>query len=162
MNSEADFDRRVRGAIAEAIRNRGVVPSIREVSNALAIDRSEVEASFRRMIDGRVFIPQERSIEILSYNPFAVDETSFKVTAAGRTWWAICAWDALGIPAALGAAGAIDARCGDCADPIRVEVGESGETTALAPAETGWSESSDVVMQVGIPARDFWKNIYTT
>lgn len=146
------FDRDVRRAIAAAIRDRGEIPTIAQVAVSLERDRSEIEAAFQRMIEGRVFIPRDQSTEILAYNPFCAESTDFLVTAARRTWWAICAWDALGVPPALGVTGTIDARCADCAEPLRIEVGLGG--TASAPEHA--------VMQVGTPARDFWKDIYRT
>lgn len=152
MTADAEFDRRVRGVIASAIRDRGRIPTIREVAQSLASDLADVEAAFGRMIEGRVFIPRQGSGEILAYNPFCNPPTGFTVTAAGRTWAAICAWDALGVPAALGTSGTIDARCADCAAPIQTEVVVDG--TATAPEGT--------IMQVATPARDFWKNIYRT
>jgi hypothetical protein len=147
-----DFDRGVRAAIARAIRERGAIPKVADVALALGCDRSDVEAAFLRMIEGRVFIPRHRSLEILAYNPFCSEATNFAVTVSDRIWSAICAWDALGVPPALGAQGSIDARCADCAEPIRIEVGVDGRATA--PERT--------VMQVATPARDFWKNIYRT
>jgi len=152
VTDEDDFDRGVRAAIARAIRERGVIPTMAEVALTLGRDGSEIEAAFLRMIDGRVFIPRRRSLEILAYNPFCSEQTNFAVTAANRTWWAICAWDALGVPPALGVPGTIDARCPDCTDQIWIEVGVEGRATA--PEHT--------VMQVATPARDFWKNIYRT
>lgn len=41
-----------------------------------------------------------------------------------RTW---CAYDAIGIPAALGAAGAISTRCGVCGRPIALRLPEAAE-----------------------------------
>jgi hypothetical protein len=152
VTDEEEFDRGVRAAIARVIRERGAVLQVCEIALALGCDRSEVEAAFVRMIAGRVFIPRRRSLEILAYNPFCSESTNFAFTAADRTWWAICAWDALGVGPALGVSGTIDARCADCADPIRIEVGIDGKATA--PEHT--------VMQVATPARDFWKNIYRT
>ena len=152
MTDEEDFDRGVRAEIARALRERGAIPKVGEIARAQGRDRSDVEQAFARMIEGRVFIPRQRSLEILAYNPFCSEPTHFAVTAADRTWWAICAWDALGVPAALGVPGTIDARCADCTNAIRIEVGVDGK--ASAPDHT--------VMQVATPARDFWKNIYRT
>ena len=152
MTDPGTFDRFVRVEIARAIRDRGVIPRIDEVVTTVGSERAEVEASFRRMIEGRVFIPRQDSLEILAYNPFCVEATGFGVTAAGRSWSAICAWDALGIPPALEVTGTVEAPCGDCAAPIRIEVGRGGRAVA----------TDETVMQVATPARDFWKNIYLT
>ena len=41
---------------------------------------------------------------IVMAHPFAAHERGARVDAGGRTWWGNCAWDGLGIVAALGCA----------------------------------------------------------
>ena len=149
---EADLDREVRIAIARSIKSRGKIPTIAAVAADIGVDLATVDASFARMIDGRVFIPRRDSHEIYSYNPFCAEPTDFYVTAGGRIWFGICAWDALGIPAALGESGLVETHCADCGESLVVEVDADGGTEVQT-----WT-----VMQVGVPARDFWKDIYFT
>lgn len=146
------FDRRVREAIASSIRRRGSVPGMAQVAMDLRAGPDAVRASFDRMIAAHVFIPQRGSREIYSYNPFCVERTDFRVRSDGREWWALCGWDALGIPAALSAAGTVETSCVDCGDSIVVDVDRDG--TAVA--------ARGIVMQVGVRAVDFWKDIYFT
>ena len=150
--AEAEFDREVRIAIARAIRTRGKVPTIAAIASDMKKDMATVDASFARMIERHVFIPRMDSNEIYTYNPFCADRTDFFVTAAGRVWFGICAWDALGIPAALGEAGVVETHCADCNESLLIEVDADGGTELQT-----WT-----VMQVGVPARDFWKDIYFT
>jgi hypothetical protein len=150
--TDADFDREVRIAIARSIKTRGKVPTIAAVAAELGKDIETVDASFARMIEGHVFIARRDSHEIFTYNPFCAEPTDFFVTAAGRVWFGICAWDALGIPAALGEAGVVETHCPDCDESLVVEVDADGGTELQT-----WT-----VMQVGVPARDFWKDIYFT
>ena len=150
--SDAEDDREVRIAIARSIKTRGKIPTIAAVAEALSWDIQRVEASFVRMIEGRVFRARKDSHEIYAYNPFCVGPTDFFVTAAGRVWFAIDAWDALGIPAALGETGVIETHCADCGDELVLEVDADG----------GTDEQTWTVMQVGVPARDFWKDIEFT
>lgn len=152
MTDEPAFDQRVREAIAGAIRTRGGVPRIADVVADMRADAALVEASFDRMIAAHVFIPERGSREIFAYDPFCAPPTDFRVRSNGREWWAICGWDALGIPAALGAAGTVDASCTDCGDPISIAVDRDGSATANVPA----------VLSVGVRAADFWKDIYFT
>ena len=152
MTDEAAFDRRVREAIAGAIRTRGGVPRIAQVAADLSADLALVNASFDRMIAAHVFIPERSSREIYAYDPFCVPPTDFRVRSDGREWWAICGWDALGIPAALGAAGTVDAACADCAEPISIAVDRDGSATANVAA----------VLSVGVRAAEFWNDIYFT
>ena len=147
--SEAELDREVRIAIARSIRTRGRIPTIAAVAAETGKAIETVDASFARMIEGRVFRPRKDSHEIYAYSPFCVGPTDFFVTAAGRIWFAIDAWDALGIPAALGEAGVVETRCADCNEALVVEVDADGATEVQT-----W-----IVMQVGVPARDFWKDI---
>jgi len=150
--TDAEDDREVRVAIARAIKTRGQIPTIAAVAADLQKDIAWVDASFTRMIEGRVFIPRKGSHEIYAYDPFCVGPTDFFVTAANRVWFGICAWDALGIPAALGEPGVVETHCADCNESLVVEVDAKGITEVQT-----WT-----VMQVGVRARDFWKDIYFT
>jgi hypothetical protein len=149
---DAERDREVRIAIARSIKTRGKIPNIADVAADLGKDIATVDASFARMIDGHVFMPRRDSHEIYSYNPFCTEPTDFFVTAGGRVWFGICAWDALGIPAALGESGVVETHCPDCNESLVVEVDAHGGTELQT-----WT-----VMQVGVAARDFWKDIYFT
>jgi hypothetical protein len=145
------FDHEVRAAIARAIREGGRIPRIAEVALALGADERAVEASFVRMIEGRVFIPEPGSREILAYDPFCVGPTPFAVRAGGREWWGICGWDALGIPPALGTDGTLTADCADgCGTALRIDVAAAG------------GARGEAVLHVGVPARSFWDDIYFT
>jgi len=148
----AEVDREVRIAIARSIKARGRIPTIAAVASDLGKDVASVDASFARMIEGHVFVPRKDSHEIYAYDPFCVGPTDFFVSSAGRVWFGICAWDALGIPAALGEAGIIETHCADCNESLVVEVDADGGTDVQT-----WT-----VMQVGVRPRDFWKDIYFT
>lgn len=146
-------DVEVRGAIARHIRARAAIPKIAEIAEALETSRAVVEASFVRMIEGHVFIPQRGSHEIHAYDPFCVGPTDFRVDADGRRWWGICGWDALGIAPALGTTGTLVAPCGDdCSEDLVIEVGLQGAA----------SSEGTPVLHVGVPARSFWDDIYFT
>lgn len=145
------FDQEVRTAIAGSIRERGAVPTIAEIADRMRTDAPRIEAAFLRLIDGHVFIPRRGSHEIYAYDPFCGDPTDFSVQAAGRDWSAICGWDALGIPAALGTTGTVRTHCGDgCGEAITIEVGIDGAATGNA------------VFHNGVPARHSWDDIYFT
>ena len=143
----------MRASIGRWIRGRGAIPLIAEIASDTSMDAEAVDASFVRMIEGHVFIPGHGSHEIYAYDPFCVGPTDFRVRADGRDWWAICGWDALGIPPALGVAGTVEARCADgCGEPIRIETGPGGAAVA----------GGRPVLHVGVPARAFWDDIYFT
>lgn len=145
------FDRQVRAAIVRTIRDDGTIPRIADVARALGTDAAAVDASFARMIEARVFIPERASHEIHAYDPFCVGPTDFRVRADGRDWWGICGWDALGIPPSLGTMGMLMTGCADgCGERIGIDIGLGGKA------------SGEAVLHVGVPARSFWEDIYFT
>jgi hypothetical protein len=64
-------------------------------------------------------------------NPFATGPAPFRIDTERRVYHAICAWDALGVLAALHSDGTVHSACPDCDEPISVSVRQG----ALASAE---------------------------
>jgi hypothetical protein len=85
--------------------------------------------------------------EIWAAAPFCAVPSPFRVSALGRLYFGICAWDALEIAAALDAAADISAPCGDCGAPMRLEIRHG----ALSRAEG--------VVHFAVPAARWWDNI---
>jgi hypothetical protein len=83
-------------------------------------------------------------------NPFSAVPTAYRVEARGRWWYGNCAWDAFGIPAALGADATIETSCPDCGDPLRVEV--AGAAT----------DRPELVFHCLVPAARWWDDIVFT
>ena len=61
-------------------------------------------------------------------NPFSGIPTDFKVHANGKTYYANCAWDMLGIPAALHTDAVIEAVCTESGESVQLEI-RDGEIT---------------------------------
>jgi hypothetical protein len=61
-------------------------------------------------------------------NPFSAVPTPFRVRAGEVEYWANCAWDMLGVPAALGADAAIHATWAVDGAPAELRV-ERGQVT---------------------------------
>lgn len=152
MIDPAAFDRDVRVTIAECIRERGAVPSLSEVAARVAAPEGDVATSFGRLAAARTMILKPGTSAILSFNPFAAGPTDFGVRASGRDWWALCAWDALGVVAALNADGLVLGHCADaCGVPLEVRL--AGDAIGALDG---------VVMQFALPAREWWKDIVFT
>ena len=83
--------------------------------------------------------------QIVMAHPFAAPGADASVTADGRTWWGNCAWDALGIVAALGLQRAT-VQSGD----VRLEI------------EGGRVVEEDVLFHVAVPAARWWEDIAFT
>jgi hypothetical protein len=105
---------------------------------------AEVVAGWRRLHKARALVLDGDAIRMA--NPFSAVPTPFVVEAAGRTWYANCAWDAFGICAALHADGRIETDCADCGERLVIHVRdrEPDDTSllfhCLVPAEHWWDD----------------------
>jgi hypothetical protein len=65
--------------------------------------------------------------------PFSAIPTDFKVHANGKTYFANCAWDMLGIPAALHTDAVIEAVCTESHEKVRLEIKDGHVTLSQRP-----------------------------
>ena len=133
-------DLQLRNDIYRRFVELGRAPTRAEIGNDQAL---------RRLHDAHALVLDAESGEIRMANPFSAVPTPYRVEAAGRTWWANCAWDAFGIPAALHVHGHASTECGDCGEPIEIDVG-------------GEPEPADYVFHVAVPAAQWWDDIVFT
>ena len=103
----------------------------------------ELSAELRALVDGHVVV-LDGAGRIVMAHPFAAHRQGARVDAGGRTWWGSCAWDGLGIVAAL----------------------ELGDATVAAQAVTlrvrDGEVSGEAVFHVAVPARHWWDDIAHT
>ena len=124
----------------------GRAPSAEEVGAATGAVAIDVRDGWRRLHDAHALVLDSAGSEIRMANPFSAVPTAFRVSAAGRWWYANCAWDAFGICAALGADGRIESSCPDCGKRIRIAVDgkepddESLVFHCLVPARLWWED----------------------
>ena len=99
----------------------GRAPGADAVGSALDLDLESVRLGWQRLHEQHAIV-LDADGEIRMANPFSAVSTPHRVEAAGRSWYANCAWDAFGILAALGFDGRIETTCPDCDAPLVVEV----------------------------------------
>lgn len=128
----------------------GRVPQPPDVAQALGRAQSEILEAVRRLAAEKVLILAPNDGQIWAANPFCAVPSGFRVEAGGTSYWGICIWDALGIPAALGKDAVIQAPCGDCGHPMRLEV------------RGGRLVRSEGMLHFAVPARHWWDNIAFT
>jgi hypothetical protein len=145
-NTEA-LDRAVRLHIFRQVAETAHVAKPDEIAAALGRPLLEVEEALRRLGSARLLVLAPGTANVWLASPFCAVPTDFRVTAAGRTYWGICVWDALGISAALDADATIMARCGDCGDELVLEV------------RNGRLDRSDGIVHFATPALRWWDNI---
>lgn len=112
----------VRNATYRLFAELGRAPDAGEVAAAAGSEPATVLEAWRRLHDGHALVLNAAGTEIRMANPFSAVPTAYRVRVAGRWWYGNCAWDAIGICAALHADGEIESSCPDCGDPIRLEI----------------------------------------
>ena len=120
-----DFRTQLKVAVYDRIVDTTEVPTIAELAQHLGASSGAVAAGLRDLEAAHILVLGEDG-EIVMPSPFAARETEFRVEVGGKSYFANCVWDALAVPAALHRPGVVHARCGDCADRLRLEVGASG------------------------------------
>lgn len=102
------------------------VPRAPKIAKVLGREIDKIKAALKQLAANKVLILAPNDGDIWAANPFCAVPSGFRVHAAGKTYWAICIWDALGIAAALRSNASIEATCGDCGEAMRLEVMNDG------------------------------------
>lgn len=145
----SDLDREVRLHVFGQVVATRRAPSTTETAAALGVPTAEVEAAYRRLAEGRVLVLTPGTLEVRMANPFSAVPTNFRVETREAWHWGNCAWDALGISAALRADAVVRTTCGDCGAPLHVRV-------------AGGRVHGHAVMHLALPARRWWEDIVFT
>jgi hypothetical protein len=141
------FLREIRHYIYAQMVDTSVAPSVAETARALSCPPADAEAGYRALADARMIVLHPDSTTIWMAMPFSNVQTAFTVIVAGRAYYANCAWDAFGIPAALGAEAHIFTSCPDCGGGLQRKVG--GGTL---PETRG-------LVHFALPARRWWEDV---
>ncbi|HEX6122908.1 MAG TPA: organomercurial lyase, partial [Ktedonobacterales bacterium] len=117
-----ELDWVVRTGVYRFISKHERPPTSDEAAGALGLPRERAELAFRRLDRHHALFLEPGTLTIRMAHPFSGVPTPFRVQAQGHAYWANCAWDMLGIPAALHADAELAARCGDPVDPAGTRV----------------------------------------
>lgn len=145
-----DFDTRTKVAIYAHFAETGTRPSPREIADAVGADVEDVLAAFGRLRAQRVLVLEADGASIRMAPPFSGVPTQHVAVVDGVRYFANCAWDALGIPAALHRPAEIESRCEQSLEPFRLAVGLGGP------------EPSDWLFHCLVPAAKWWDDIVFT
>jgi alkylmercury lyase-like protein len=146
-----ELDLRIRNHLYASFVRDGTASSVAEAAEALDLPAAEVSDAYRRLHDAHALVLQPGGTELRMLNPFAAVETSYRVEAGGRSWFANCAWDSLGILGALQGDGRIEAACPDCGEPLELEV-RGGELV----------RGRELLVHFVVPAHRWWDDIVFT
>ena len=142
-----NFETQVKLAVYRHFARTGEPPELGDVAGPLGCSREDVRGAYARLRADRVLLLEPDGEAIRMAPPFSGVPTQHVVEVGRRSYFANCAWDALGIPAALTRTASF-ARAARSRRTAGLEVGAAGpEPSAwlfhcLVPAAGGWISSS--------------------
>ena len=145
-----DFDSNVKLAVYRTFATTGRAPAVAELAGELSCSTDDIRLAFARLRQNRVLLLEPDGETIRMAPPFSGVPTPHRVQAGGRAYWANCAWDALGIPAALHQEAVVLSSCGQSGTPLWLQVGLEG------PEPSGW------LFHCQVPASRWWDDLVFT
>ena len=103
-------------------------PSVDVTAAHFNISTEETGEYYKELHNRHAIFLNLETLTIRMANPFSGIPTDFKVHANGQTYYANCAWDMLGIPAALHTDAIIEAKFTESGETVHLEV-KDGEVT---------------------------------
>ena len=125
-------------------------PLVAETAPHFGLTHAEADSAYQELHHRHTLFLKPGTHEILMANPFSGIETPFKVHANGKTYFANCAWDTLGIPAALQVDAEIEAACAQSGESIQINVTDQQ------------TRDSDALVHFLIPFREWYQDLVST
>ena len=141
--------RTVREAVYASIVRTGAAPRADSLILDATLTTASVEDAYRELAEAHVIVLEPETTRIRWAPPFSSAPTPFRVRSGASSWYAPCAWDAFGIPAALKQDAVIDARCAWSGEPIVCGVADG-------------RSYGDGLIHLLVPAAHFWDDIFHT
>ena len=145
-----DIDTRVKVAIYQATAASGKPPSAGAVAVTLGETHAAITEAYGRLRAKRLLLLEPDGATIRMAPPFSGVPTQHQVTVDGVEYYANCAWDALGIPAALHRPGLVRSRCEQSLAPLHLPVHSDG------PEPSSW------LFHCLVPAAKWWDDLVFT
>jgi hypothetical protein len=145
-----ELDTRVKLAVYAHFADTGLAPAAESVAQRTDASVESVLDAYRRLQARRLLVLEADGRSIRMAPPFSGVPTQHVVEVDGVSYYANCAWDALGVPAALRRAGTVHSRCEQSGEPFDLRVRSDGP------------EASDWVFHCPVPASRWWADIVFT
>lgn len=125
-------------------------PTVAETAVHFNLPETTIKKSYQRLHDNHFFFLEPGTLEIRMANPFSALPTKFRVQVGQIAYWANCAWDMLGIPAALHQDAVIEAGY------------EDGGETAVLTITNGQLQHSGGVIHFPLPVQQWYDDLILT
>ena len=147
MRAADDDEVTVRLAIYRHFARTGGAPTTADLADQTGLASGAVTAALEQLDAQRAIVLTPGTRYLWMAMPFSAVPTAFRVSWAGASAFANCAWDALGIPAMLGTDAEIATTCPVTGLPLSLSVAGG----AVHPA--------DAVVHFAVPAAEWWNDI---
>ena len=125
-------------------------PRVEEVAEHFALTHEEAASAYEELHQRHALFLKPGTYDVLMANPFSGVETPFRVHANGKTYYANCAWDTLGISVALHTDAEIEAFCAQSGEPIHLQVSDQQV------------RHSDAFIHFLLPFREWYDDLVST
>ena len=143
-------DVRVKVAVYQHFAEAGRAPKPGEVADRANVDVPRVLAAYQNLRGQRLLLLEPDGATIRMAPPFSGVPTQHHVDVGGVDYVANCAWDALGIVAALHQPDRVRSRCEQSHEPLNLAIGPDGP------------EPSDWIFHCAVPASRWWDDLVFT
>jgi len=145
-----EFLTSVKLAVYQHFATTGAAPTPQDIAAALGKTPNEIREAYGQLRTNRVLLLESDGVTIRMAPPFSGVATQHRVIVDDVEYFANCAWDALGIPAALHKRGTVHSRCERTLEPLELEVGLNG------PGPSSW------IFHSLVPAAKWWNDLVFT
>jgi hypothetical protein len=143
------LERAVRFFVYEHFVRTTHAPDVAAIAAAVKRTPDSVTSALKRLAELRALVLAPATVNIWMAHPFSAVPTAYPVEIAGRTFWANCAWDAVGVLSLVGGEGESRTRCADCGQEIAMIVRDG-------------HVQGDGVVHYAVPPKRFWENVAYT
>lgn len=149
--NEDDLIWKVRAFVYGWFAENAGAPEVHNIAENFDISPERAGDALTSLHERHALFLEPGTTSIRMASPFSAVPTPYKTTIRGKSYWANCAWDSLGIPAALHAPDAeIDSICTSTGDPIRFEV------------RAGQVRDTGAVVHILLPYRSWYEDLVHT
>ena len=149
-STPVEFDTQVKLAIYGHFAETGQRPSPEEIAERTGSSVEETIDAYQRLGAQRLLVLEADGSSIRMAPPFSGVPTQHVVEIGANRYFANCAWDAFGVPAALHKSATIHSRCEQSGEPFLLEV------DAQRPEPSTW------LFHCLVPAAKWWDDIVFT
>ena len=136
-------------------------PTVEETAAHFNISTEEASEYYKELHNRHAIFLDLETFAVHMANPFSGIPTDFKVHANGKTYFANCAWDMLGISAALHSDAVIEAVCTESNEAVRVEIKNGNIARGGVPAaEDG--DGSGLLIHFPLPFARWYDDLVFT